>query len=176
MASKELTGQASASAGLGVDLTRGALAGLSVGFLASFIDVLVASRFGRDSAVIPYLGQSMAVWIPLCWVGGAIAGMLIQVLNRVSMPIQRAVNAILPALWLLAVYIYLSISFFHGLSSFADSANCLLMTLLLGLPCYWLLRYFFVRLGKMSASGMLAVAFLVSLAIFIELGVWYLSL
>jgi hypothetical protein len=163
-------------AGFGFVLARGALSGLTVGLLVNLLDVLISSHFGRDSAIIPALGQSLAVWVPLCWVLGAAVSALIELLGRISGQIQVVVIGSFPYLWLLAVYIYLSISFFHGLNSFADSAKCLLIALVSGLPSYLVLRYFFLRLGKMSASGMLAVALLVSLALLIELGVWYLSL
>jgi hypothetical protein len=173
---EEWSKKAPISVGLGFVLARGALSGLVVGLLANLLDVLITSHFGRDYPIIPALGQSLAMWVPLCWVLGAGVSALVELLGRISEQIQVMVIGSFPYLWLLAVYIYLSIAYFHGLNSFAGSAKCLLIALVSGLPSYLVLRYFFLKLGKMSASGMLAVALLVSLALWIEWGVWYLSL
>lgn len=135
------------------------LMGLTVGFLAGVADGLVISNMGKTGAVMPEIAASVLVLVPLGCLGGTGLAALVLLLGRINLRAQHFVVGSFFYLWIGLLFVYLAVSFHHGLAgSYMAYAKCALETLFVGMPCYVGLRFLWVWFSKAPPSVMILMA------------------
>jgi hypothetical protein len=146
--------------------TRGMLAaglmGLTIGFLGGVADGLVLSNLGKSGAIMPEIAPSVLVLVPLGCLGGTGLAALVAVLGKINLQAHRIVVRSFPYLWIGLLFIYLAVSYYHGLAGFYMAyVRCGLAALLVGIPSYIGLRIMWLWLNKARPKVMIFVALLV---------------
>lgn len=148
--------------------------GLTVGLGWGVADGLVLSNMGETGAVMPEIAASILALVPLGCLGGMGLAALVLILGSVNLRAQRFVVGSFPYLWIGLLFVYLAVSYYHGLAGFYPAyARCALAALLVGMPSYIGLRILWIWLSKARPALMIFVALLVgACAALVELAVF----
>jgi hypothetical protein len=129
--------------------------GLAVGFLAGFFDAILSTKTGKEGWLALEIGQSLAVLVPLGCVGGILVCTGGNLLQRIYQPAQRVLSAIFPSLWCFAVFVYLAVYYYSGLSAnHLAYIKCGLLAAIIGIPSYAGMFFLWRWLRKKPVSFM----------------------
>lgn len=138
------------------------LMGLIVGFLGGIVDGLIVSDMGKASVIVLEIAASLLVLVPFGCLAGIGLSTLVLILGKINLRAQHFVVRSFPYLWIGLVFIYLAVSYYHGLAGFYPAyARYTLSTLLVGIPSYICLRILWECLSKVRPAVMVFLALLV---------------
>jgi hypothetical protein len=144
--------------------------GLVVGFAAGLLDGLLSTRFGQNGPVMLEIAQSLLILVPLGWIGGLGVGAMFIVLGKLHRGAERAMLFLMPQVWILGVFSFLAVAWYHGIGShYFAYVRCGFWSLVVGVPSYLVLRRLWVWFDRDRGLVMVGVATVVGLGVLMSM-------